>query len=107
MENLCPNCKKTAESVTIDDVKYINCPECGWFQAQADGSMIVCDPPSSKIDLKPGPAEPEDPEPEDPEPEDPEPEDPEPEEPEPEEPEPEPDLDDDDDGIGIRITFED
>lgn len=55
MEILCPNCKHTADHVTIDEVDFINCPECGWFQVQADGSATVCDPPSSKLDPPPEP----------------------------------------------------
>ena len=59
MECKCPNCKETAEQVKLDEVEHINCPECGWFQAQADGTMIVCDPPSSKVDRPSEPAAPE------------------------------------------------
>jgi len=51
MEKICPNCKLTGELVIIDSVDYINCPDCGWFQVQEDGTMIVCEPPG------PGPQE--------------------------------------------------
>lgn len=56
----CPNCKKDAESRMIDSVEYIQCPECGWFQAQADGSMTACDPPAGIVDrpAEPGPGPP-------------------------------------------------
>jgi len=57
----CPNCKKPADHVTIDQVDYINCPECGWFQVQADGSMNPCDPPSSNLDRPPEPGQSEKP----------------------------------------------
>lgn len=57
MEIFCPNCKKTADLVTIDEIDFINCPECGWFQTQADGSMTACDPPSSKVDRPPEPGQ--------------------------------------------------
>lgn len=57
MECLCPNCKANADLVTIDGVEYIKCSgDCGWFQTQADGSMMACEKPASKIDQ---PAEPE------------------------------------------------
>ena len=44
-QTLCPNCRKSADLVTLDSVDYINCPECGWFQTQGDGSMIPTEPP--------------------------------------------------------------
>ena len=107
MECKCPNCKETADRLTIDEVDYINCPECGWFQAQADGSMIPCDPPSSNSDRPPEPGQKID-RPAAPEPE------PAALEPDPATPAPEEnpahgdDIDDSDEtGIEIEIGFED
>ena len=49
MECPCPNCKSKAELTKIGDKEYIKCPECGWFETQADGSISACDPPKSVI----------------------------------------------------------
>src|SRR4030042_5437114 len=52
MEGLCPNCKASADLVTIESVEYIQCPECGWFETLSDGSLSACDPPQSRVDPK-------------------------------------------------------
>ena len=51
MQILCPNCKRSADIVTIDGVDYIECPECGWFKVEDDGSMSVCDGPPKENTL--------------------------------------------------------
>lgn len=53
MENLCPNCKANADIVSIVGVDYIQCPECGWFKTQPDGSMIACDEPQQQPGQEP------------------------------------------------------
>jgi len=104
----CPNCKKEADIITVDEVDYVNCPECGWFQVQADGSRIPCDPPASPIVPTPEPGQIEQPvtpgegpaaTPGDGKPL---------QEPALTPPSPgKPDPDDEDDGIKIRVKFED
>lgn len=61
MEIFCPNCKLSADLHTIDSVDYIRCPDCGWFQVQADKSMTPCDEPVSKVDRPPEPGQIEEP----------------------------------------------
>jgi len=48
-ETLCPNCKGKSELVKVGQADYVKCPECGWFETQADGSISACDPPKSDI----------------------------------------------------------
>lgn len=49
MQILCPNCKRSADIVTIDGVDYIECPDCHWFKVEADGTMSVCDEPHKSV----------------------------------------------------------
>ena len=56
MQILCPNCKRSADIVTIDGVDYIECPECHWFKVESDGSMSVCDGPPKETNALQSPA---------------------------------------------------
>lgn len=61
MQVLCPNCKQSADIITIDGVDYIECPDCQWFKVEGDGTMTVCDEPTSKVDRPPEPGQIEEP----------------------------------------------
>lgn len=54
-ECLCPNCKASSDLIEVEQVEYINCPDCGWFEVQADGGCTTCDPPQSTVDPEPEP----------------------------------------------------
>lgn len=107
MEIFCPNCKKNVDLVKIDGVDFIQCPDCGWFKTQADGSTTACDPPPEPVaaaDETPKPARGSDPaamseggESNKPAPT------------QPPSGTPGPDVDDvdDDDMVNVRVTFED
>jgi Zn ribbon nucleic-acid-binding protein len=59
MQILCPNCKADSVLLTIESVDYIQCPECGWFETQQDGSLTACEAPSIKLSVVDPPVEPE------------------------------------------------
>ncbi|OHB60896.1 MAG: hypothetical protein A2167_05505 [Planctomycetes bacterium RBG_13_46_10] len=40
----CPNCKVACDAELIAGVKYINCPDCGWFVKDGD-TWTSCEEP--------------------------------------------------------------
>ncbi|MFA5422448.1 MAG: hypothetical protein WC374_01140 [Phycisphaerae bacterium] len=58
----CPNCKIPCEGEIIDGVKYLNCPDCGWFVKGDEGDWTSCDEPRRPEKIS-GPAKPESSEP--------------------------------------------